>query len=550
MTAARSVPRGILGRLVQVAALVATALLLHLAVRLVPVASGGVSAIAAVGFLLLSGSLLAELIEPFGLPHLTGYLLAGVLAGPQALGLVDHEAVRVTSEINALALALIAVAGGAELELAMLRSSFRSIAWSTLLQHSLVAVVSFLAFVALRDRLPFLAGRDTRTVVAVSLLYGVLAASRSPAAVLGVLAETRARGPLATRTLATVMTSDLVVVVLLALATAIARPLLEPSATLSLSKLTELGRELLGSVSVGVTLGLVLVAYLRFVDKQLVLVLIGLGSGFSVLVEYLHFEPLLTFLSAGFVVRNLSSYGERLLHAVSDLGSLVFVIFFATAGAHLDLAIVARLFPLALLLVVVRAVSTWVAARAASRLADDPPNVKRFAAAGLVSQAGLTLGMVAILDRQFPVLRGGFSALAIACVALNELVGPVVFKWALDRAGETVREPGRLIWPRGIDAARGAYAFASERDLHADLDHAVGGMLKNRVAGSALRLRNAKRFLRQRHEPDWPSESSVSRPRKKRRRRRCRPRRRSREQRSRMLGDVRRLHEAVARDTW
>jgi hypothetical protein len=41
--------------------------------------------------------------------------------------------------------------------------------------------------------------------------------------------------------------------------------------------------------------------------------------------------------------------------------------------------------------------------------------------------------------KEFPGLGSGFRALAIATVAVNELVGPVLFKLALDRTGETSR---------------------------------------------------------------------------------------------------------------
>ena len=55
----------------------------------------------------------------------------------------------------------------------------------------------------------------------------------------------------------------------------------------------------------------------------------------------------------------------------------------------------------------------------------------------LVSQAGLALGLSVLVEREFPTLGVGFRALSIAMVALNEMFGPILFKLALDRAGET-----------------------------------------------------------------------------------------------------------------
>lgn len=437
MSAASKAPVGLLGRLVQVVAIVASGFLFYVVTRAVPLVSGEVSAIAAVGFLLLAGTLLSELVEPLGLPHLTGYLVAGIVAGPNVLHLVDHEAVRVTSQVNALALALIAFSGGAELKLSTVREVWKSLVYSTVIQHVVVFGVAVLSFVAMRDHISFARSMSARPLLGAALLWGVLSASRSPAAVLGVLAQTRASGPVAMRTLAQVMTSDVVVVVLVAAVTAIAKPMLVPGAVLSLHKMSGLGEEVLGSVAVGTTLGLLLIVYLRFVGKQVVLVLVALGGGFSEVVSYLHFEPMLTFLCAGFVVQNLSRYGDVLLHAVEDLGSVVYVVFFATAGAHLDLGLLAQLWPVALAFCGIRAVTTFACARLASHLANDPPEAKTYGFTGLVSQAGLTLGIAAILQRQFPDLGAPFSALVVACVAINEMVGPILFKWGLDRAGET-----------------------------------------------------------------------------------------------------------------
>jgi Kef-type K+ transport system membrane component KefB len=144
---------------------------------------------------------------------------------------------------------------------------------------------------------------------------------------------------------------------------------------------------------------------------------------------------------AGFVVQNLSRQGERFVKAIGETGSVVYVIFFATAGAHLDVPLLQKLWPVALLLAGARALATVAAARIAARAAGDPPVVKRWGWAGLVSQAGLTLGLSAVVERTFPSFGTGFRSLAIATVALNEMVGPVLFKLALDRSGESWKGP-------------------------------------------------------------------------------------------------------------
>jgi Kef-type K+ transport system membrane component KefB len=407
---------------------------------------GGSHALAALGFLLLAGTVVANVLERIGIPHLTAYLLTGMAAGPYALHLVDHQTVQDLSPINALALSLIALAGGAELRVSMLRSTARSLLWAMLVQNVAVLLLMTGAFFALRPFLPFTRVLPLTAVLGVSLLWGVMGITRSPAATLGVLSQTRAKGPLANFTLGFVMTSDVVVVVLLAVVFTVARPLIEPGTPLSLRSFRELGHEVLGSVALGSTLGLVLAAYLRFVGRQLVLVFVALGLVMTQVLDYLRFDWLLIFITAGFVVQNLSRQGDRFLAEIERLGEIVFVIFFATAGAHLDLPLLGQLWPLALALAFARAGCTWGAGQVASRLAEDPPTLRRWGWAGLVSQAGLALGIAARIQAEHPSFGTAFAAMAVATVALNELVGPVLFKTALDRTGETAHrdEPGEV----------------------------------------------------------------------------------------------------------
>jgi Kef-type K+ transport system membrane component KefB len=396
----------------------------------------GAGTIVSVGFLLLAGSLTASLLERIGLPHLTGYLLAGALAGPHLLGLVDRQAVADLEPVNALALSLIALAGGAELRLDGLRQGLRSLGWSTLLHNLPILLISGGVFYLARPLIPFARELPGGALLAVALLWGVVAITRSPAATLAIITQTRASGRLTTATVNFVMSSDVVVVLLLALALTVTRPLLVPGATVSLAAFGELGHELLGSVSVGVTLGLLLIAYLRFAGGRLLLVLVAIGLVLTQVIDYLQLDWLLIFITTGFVVRNLSSHGDAFLHAIEGAGEVIYVVFFAITGAHLDLPLLAQLWPVALLLAGTRGLATWGAGSLSSRLAGDPPALRRWGFAGLIAQAGLALGIATRVSGQFPAFGAGFAALAVAVVAVNEVAGPILFKLAIDRAGE------------------------------------------------------------------------------------------------------------------
>ena len=405
------------------------------ATYLAPGYKGEAAVLAALGFLLLAGTLLSELVEVLGMPHLTGYLFAGIIAGPHVLHLIDHDSVKRLEPVNTLAIALIALAGGAELRLDALKRGLRSLLFAlglhTVLGIALMAIVFTLARPAFVSHLP-LTG-----VIGAAILWGVVAITRSPSACLGVLSQTRATGPLARFSLAFVMASDVVVVVMLATAITLARPLLEPGSTLSLAAFRSLGHEILGSVSLGTTLGLVLAAYLKVSGRQLLVVLIALGFGATEVLQYLNYEPLLTFMVAGFVVQNLSKQGDRFIHAIEETGGVVYVVFFASAGAHLNVPLLRDFWPTALLLTVARAAITVGTARLSSFLAKDDPSIRKFGWGPLISQAGVAIGIASVIASKFPSFGAGFRDVAIACVALNEMVGPILFKLALDRTKES-----------------------------------------------------------------------------------------------------------------
>ncbi len=135
-----------------------------------PEASGGV--VAATGFLLVAGMLTSEILEIVGLPHLTGYLLAGAVAGPHVLHFFDHQTVKQLELVNTLALSLIALAGGLELRVSDVRKVARSVAVSTLVQTSFLFLTQAVLFAAVARFIPFAQGLSIHMLAGVSLLWG------------------------------------------------------------------------------------------------------------------------------------------------------------------------------------------------------------------------------------------------------------------------------------------------------------------------------------------------------------------------------------------
>ena len=87
-------------------------------------------------------------------------------------------------------------------------------------------------------------------------------------------------------------------------------------------------------------------------------------------------ELLLVFIAAGFVVRNFSKYEHELLHPLELVALPVFVVFFTTAGAGIDLLVTWQVLPLALALCAARAAVYWCASNWGGRFGGESDEIR------------------------------------------------------------------------------------------------------------------------------------------------------------------------------
>ena len=78
----------------------------------------------------------------------------------------------------------------------------------------------------------------------------------------------------------------------------------------------------------------------------------------------------------------------------------------------------------------------YAGSTAGARLGAAEPVVARYAWTGLVSQAGVALGLATIVADRLPRLGLAMQTMIVGIIAFNESVGPVLFRGGLDRAGE------------------------------------------------------------------------------------------------------------------
>ena len=264
--------------------------------------------------------------------------------------------------------------------------------------------------------------------------------SFSPTVTIAVIADTRARGPLSEMVLTIVVLADLALIVLFSLAMQFVRWTTGAADAGDVSLLARLTWEIAGSVAFGAVLGALFALYLRYVGREVTIVLLALCLLLSALGPLLHFEPLIAALAAGLVIENIAQpSGDALKDAVERGALPVLVVFFAAAGASLQLDALGSIGLIAVLIAAVRLALIRGSCNVGARASAVPRDTGSLVWTGLVSQAGVTLGLAVLIAREFPDWGLAVQSLVVSLNAIHAVIGPILFRAGLARAQEIGR---------------------------------------------------------------------------------------------------------------
>lgn len=391
----------------------------------------------AFGFALIAAALVGALFERIRLPRISGYLVFGLACGPYAGDLISSSMAADLRLVNGLAIALIAFIAGLEINFARIRDRLGSIVLVgtsvIVITFSLLATVLYLAW----PWLPIAPEAVGVTRLAMTLVVTTVLVSFSPTVTIAVIAESRARGPLTELALAVVVLADLALILSFTLVMQFMRSVAGVDAAATVGIIPYLSWEILGSLAFGAIVGALFAFYLNRVSRELTLVLLSLCVLLSAVGQAWHFEPLLSALAAGLVVENIAPPRGDALKLAVERGALpVLIVFFAAAGASLQLDALAKVGLLAVGIALLRMAGVWLGARVGLKRAGLTQQPMPLVWMALISQAGVTLGLTIIVAGEFPDWGGQVQTLMVALIAIHELVGPILFRGALARAGE------------------------------------------------------------------------------------------------------------------
>jgi trehalose-6-phosphate synthase/Kef-type K+ transport system membrane component KefB len=391
----------------------------------------------ALGLTLIVAMAAGELLRRFRLPRLTGYLLFGVLIGPYLGNLISDPMAKQLQTINGIATTLIAFIAGLTLNFERLG---RRVAGTSRMIATMLGVATaglFAVAWTVWRWLPVAPEAEGLTKLAMVALFAVIVVSFSPTMTAAVISETGARGPLTDLVLALVVIADLVALVLFSLAMQVARVALGDAAGADVNVVVRLAWEIVGAIAFGSLLGALFALYLRYVAREVTLVLVGLCALLAQVGATQGFEPLLAAMAAGVVIQNVAvPQGDALKEAIQRAALPVLVVFFVATGASLQLDALSALGFVAVALMAVRLAMIRLGVWAGLLMSGIDRRTGTYLWTGLISQAGITLGLASVLATEFPTWGSRVQALLVALIALDELVGPLLFRSGLARAGE------------------------------------------------------------------------------------------------------------------
>ncbi len=403
----------------------------------------------AFGIVAVASGQIAGVFQRLKLPLITGFLVIGLISGPELLGLIDAGALSRLHFLNDIALAFIAFAVGSELYAKELRSRMKSIISMTISQIVVSFIVVSLSVYLLASLIPFFEDMTMTAKISISMLAGTIAIANSPASAIAIIDELRARGPFTQTSIGVTVVKDFAVVIFFAVIFTLSKSLIQED-NFRLIYIGQVIAELAVAFGMGFLVWIILKKVLSIKGAITLKKFLLLTTGFLVYLltritetntgKYLglelHIEPLLICIIGSFLVTNYSVYRNDLVKIVKETGPYVYVIFFTLTGAMISLDVVASLWFITLILFGVRIISLGISGFIGSSIAGDPGLYMRTSWMPYVTQAGVGVGLATIIATEYSGWGGQFATIMISVIVLNQIVGPPLFKWALHLAGE------------------------------------------------------------------------------------------------------------------
>lgn len=422
-----------------------------------------------IAILLFAGLLSTRLMRLLKLPNVTGYIITGIVMGPFLFGVLFNgfsfenikegivfQYVSRLGWVSQVALGFIAFSIGTSFRVSTLKTLGKRVIVITALEALGASLCVILALLIAHFIVPEQVSWE------IVLTLGAIASATAPAATLMVIRQYKARGAIVDTLLPVVALDDAAALILFAVLFQIATTIAgggEFSAYKMIAKpFIEIGLSLV----FGAALGLLLTFFHKFFKSRNNRLIFCVTSIFASLGLYVLFRfpqmggfelsSLLMCMMAGAFYSSLRPDSGPTFDVLDRFTSPIYMMFFVLSGASLDLSIFFNpngLFVLliALIYLLSRVFGKWCGAFSGSSITRCEPEVRKYLGFALIPQAGVAIGLSTTANALFAelganlgnpeVTQAGATILAIILTStlVYELIGPLVSKWALRKAG-------------------------------------------------------------------------------------------------------------------
>lgn len=443
-----------------------------------------IDALLAIAIMLLLGLLSTRLMKLIGLPNVTGYLIVGLIIGPYALGIISHEVYDSIEILSSIALGFIGFSIGVEFKLSHVKEIGAKAITITFFQALAATLCVDIVLVATS----FFTGMKTYEAI----ILGAIATATAPAATLMVVRQYRAKGIVTDTLLPVVALDDAIGLVVFAISNSIALSLASGQAVTAMNLLVVPIVEILLSLVVGGLIGLLLSLVPRFFksrDNRLIATVFAVFCCLGICTLFEHLEKaynfpftlsdLLVCMMAGAVFVNVRREASQMMEGTDHWTPPILMLFFILSGAELNVATFFGNWQLVVCIVLyifARCLGKYFGARLGATITHADTNVRKYLGITLFPQAGVAIGMATMCKQEFtkagyPDVGTGIVTITMCAVMVYELLGPILTKWALGRAGEI---DDKLLHPKKYKPAvvvtgdDGATVVASQQTLPTD----------------------------------------------------------------------------------
>lgn len=375
---------------------------------------------------MLLALLSSKLMKKVKLPNVTGYLIIGLLAGPYCFKILSKDVIDQLSIIPDIALGFIAFSIGAEFKLSYLKQVGKAPVIIAFTEGFGATLAVDLVLIALGNDISF------------SIILGSIAAATAPAATLMVVRQYKAKGPVTDMLLPVVAIDDAVAIIAFGLSMAIAKAINSTESVSLAATILDPVLEIFGALIFGALLGILLKFLTGWftgrgnrLSAAIAMILVCTGVS-----NMLGISPLMACMAMSAIYVNLSSVSDKVFEQVDRFTPPIFMLFFFVSGADLNIRILPSVGVIGLLYVVFRVVGKVAGAALGAKIAKVEPVVKKYLGYTLIPQAGVAIGLTAVAMEVVPEYGAKIRTIVLCGTVIYELIGPVVTKLSLKKAGE------------------------------------------------------------------------------------------------------------------